>query len=1194
MAKISTYPIISTPTLNDLLIGTDVENLNETKNFTVGDLQSLIGQIFVPYVGATGNVNLGSNSIEASAFVIPDGLSTQFVKADGSLDSTAYVPEARTITINGTTYDLSADRSWDLPTINTLTTTGTGGAATYVGKTLNIPVYQAQGDYITQLSGEATALGPGNASVTLSNSAVINKVLTGLNITGGNVVPTDSILQAFGKVQNQINSLVGGVMFKGLWNAATNTPALTSGVGVKGEYYVVSVPGSTNLDGITDWNLGDWAIFDGTAWQQVDNTDAVVSVNGYVGAVVLTYSDVGAPPDTRTLTINGTGYDLTADRSWTVGDVRSDQIYSNPTWIGTLAWSKITNTPTTLAGYGITDGASNTTTLTINGTTFDLSANRTWNVGTVTSVGTSGPLTGGTITSSGTIGITQAGPTSDGYLSAADWNEFNTKLSDISATAPISFISNTIAISQAGTASDGYLSSIDWNTFNNKQNALTNPVTGTGTIYYLPMWSGATTLTDSPLAYAANTFTFNYNNPLGGIVTFLNSDGTPYAYTITMNNFGSPRATIHGYTDGVVVQSIGGTQVSRLFANGNMILGDGITDTGYKLSVEGNLYLETIANATTNTDKILVSDGGVVKYRTAAQILIDINAVPYTGATGNVNLGEYGMTTGWLGFDLTPTGTPTTQGTVYWDNSRSTLALIMNGTTQHIGQDSFFYVKNSSGATIPKGSGVRFAGTDGASGHILIALFLADGTYPSTYFMGVTAEDIPNGSFGQVMKFGELNGVNTTAYGAGSLLYASTTVPGGFQTTVPNAPNNIVLVAAAINSKNNGDIIVRPTYGSNINDDEGVLITSPTNGQTLVYQSSTGLWVNAAAGNIGGSGANGQIAFWNGTNTQTGSNNLTWDDANKIQVVNLDLSGYVKYLQSGWQNGFIQSAYGNFLFGTNVIFDGSTWKYDRNGFGAQFQAEGFSGNAYINTVDSGLAGQTATIRKRFAVLNSGRILMGGTLPTDDGVTSLQVNGSATFSNYVGVGSATAPYGALTVPSSATNSLMGVFFEASSASASSRRWAIRTDNNTYADFAIIKSTSNVSLPSIRIFYISASDLVGINTTSPTARLHVLSTTGDIFRVVGGSSAERIVANQTGVTLGGVASVTDVLGVGTASLNTSAILQVDSTTKGFLPPRMTSAQRTAIASPAEGLIVYQTDGVKGLYIYANATWRSLTMV
>jgi hypothetical protein len=66
------------------------------------------------------------------------------------------------------------------------------------------------------------------------------------------------------------------------------------------------------------------------------------------------------------------------------------------------------------------------------------------------------------------------------------------------------------------------------------------------------------------------------------------------------------------------------------------------------------------------------------------------------------------------------------------------------------------------------------------------------------------------------------------------------------------------------------------------------------------------------------------------------------------------------------------------------------------------------------------------------------------------------------------------------------------------------------------------------------------------------------------------------------------------INTTSVQGSAILQADSTTKGFLPPRMTAAQRTAIASPAEGLIVVQTDGTQGLYIYINATWRTLAMV
>lgn len=62
----------------------------------------------------------------------------------------------------------------------------------------------------------------------------------------------------------------------------------------------------------------------------------------------------------------------------------------------------------------------------------------------------------------------------------------------------------------------------------------------------------------------------------------------------------------------------------------------------------------------------------------------------------------------------------------------------------------------------------------------------------------------------------------------------------------------------------------------------------------------------------------------------------------------------------------------------------------------------------------------------------------------------------------------------------------------------------------------------------------------------------------------------------------------LGVGHSSQNASAIGQFDSTTKGFLPPRMTNAQRTAIASPAIGLMVYCTDTVEGLYVYKSTGW------
>ena len=70
-------------------------------------------------------------------------------------------------------------------------------------------------------------------------------------------------------------SKLGGLSFKGYWNAATNTPTLTSGAGSRGDYYIVSVAGTTSIEGITDWQPGDWLLFNGSIWQKIDTTDEV-------------------------------------------------------------------------------------------------------------------------------------------------------------------------------------------------------------------------------------------------------------------------------------------------------------------------------------------------------------------------------------------------------------------------------------------------------------------------------------------------------------------------------------------------------------------------------------------------------------------------------------------------------------------------------------------------------------------------------------------------------------------------------------------------------------------------------------------------------------------------------------------------------------------------------------------------------
>ena len=87
-------------------------------------------------------------------------------------------------------------------------------------------------------------------------------------------------------------SVAGGLSYQGTWNASTNTPTLASGVGINGYYYIVATAGSTNLDGITDWQIGDWLMFNGTIWQKIDQSNLVTSVNGQTGAVSLTTTDI--------------------------------------------------------------------------------------------------------------------------------------------------------------------------------------------------------------------------------------------------------------------------------------------------------------------------------------------------------------------------------------------------------------------------------------------------------------------------------------------------------------------------------------------------------------------------------------------------------------------------------------------------------------------------------------------------------------------------------------------------------------------------------------------------------------------------------------------------------------------------------------------------------------------------------------
>jgi hypothetical protein len=130
------------------------------------------------------------------------------------------------------------------------------------------------------------------------------------------------------KTVSSIVNAIGALNYKGTWNASTNTPALASGVGTKGDYYVVSVAGSTTLDGISNWGIGDWAAYNGTTWQRVeggaDLNGVNLSVSGTTTLSALTASTalaLDASKNAVSVTNTGTGDNVLATAPTLVGDV---------------------------------------------------------------------------------------------------------------------------------------------------------------------------------------------------------------------------------------------------------------------------------------------------------------------------------------------------------------------------------------------------------------------------------------------------------------------------------------------------------------------------------------------------------------------------------------------------------------------------------------------------------------------------------------------------------------------------------------------------------------------------------------------------------------------------------------------------------------------------------------------------------
>jgi hypothetical protein len=154
------------------------------------------------------------------------------------------------------------------------------------------------------------------------------------------------------------------------------------------------------------------------------------------------------------------------------------------------------------------------------------------------------------------------------------------------------------------------------------------------------------------------------------------------------------------------------------------------------------------------------------------------------------------------------------QGQLSWNIDEETIDITMgDGVTQQVGFETYMRVKNDTGATIPNGTVVGFAGVNG---EIKVAPYIANASANELYLIGVATRDMPDQDIGPITLYGKVRGLDTTGPGAetwsvGDILYASPVTAGAFTNVRPTAPNVVISVAAVLSvDATNGEIMVRP------------------------------------------------------------------------------------------------------------------------------------------------------------------------------------------------------------------------------------------------------------------------------------------------------------------------------------------------------------------------------------------------
>lgn len=232
-----------------------------------------------------------------------------------------------------------------------------------------------------------------------------------------------------------------------------------------------------------------------------------------------------------------------------------------------------------------------------------------------------------------------------------------------------------------------------------------------------------------------------------------------------------------------------------------------------------------------------------------------------------------------LSLDTTIDPPPYKEGTLYYNNQQHTLSLYTDipGSSLELGKELWTRVVNKTDSPLLDGSVVYLSGAQGSRPKAWLAK--ADSKLTADTTIGIVTYDIPVNSEGNITTFGEVRGINLSPYNDGDVLWLSPSVPGGLTNIQPHPPDHSIRIGHVVRNQHDGILLVDIDTGSEISDAHDVKITNPQNGQTLIYNSVSGLWENGT----GSGGASSEYA-WNYDSSEVMSDPGTGDVRSNASV----------------------------------------------------------------------------------------------------------------------------------------------------------------------------------------------------------------------------------------------------------------------------------------------------------------------